>query len=215
MIDIDTPLYIVHLISVLSLSALGLGVFKSRLDEKTKRLLVVVVLIICFAISIIIYKREHNAREADKIAAQEEREADRARCYSQSLEREKKYAPKELVRATPPPVSGQVEILSPGEGVRVTDRITIRGSLSGTGGKVWLVVHPVGIASYWVQPQINLRADGRWSGRAYIGRAGMDTDQAFEILAVVDPEKSLTEGDVLDSWPMARWSSQVVEVIRK
>jgi len=43
----------------------------------------------------------------------------------------------------------------------------------------------------------------------------MDTDQAFEILAVVDPEKSLTEGDVLDSWPMARWSSQVVEVIRK
>ncbi len=220
-----TVLMIAERLCVLALTLLGIAI----IAERFKRSLIIK-LIIGVAIAYIMLTSSNiiinsNAREADKIAAQQEREADQARFSAESEEREARYyfkvaelidcAPKELVRATLPPVSGQVEILSPIDGGRVSDRIIVKGRLSGIGGKVWLVVHPVGIASYWVQPQINLKSDGRWSARAYIGRAGMDIDQAFEIIAVVDPVENLIEGDVLDSWPEARWSSQVIEVVRK
>jgi hypothetical protein len=103
------------------------------------------------------------------------------------------------------PVSGEVGWRPDVEG-RVTD----------PKAEVWVVVHPVGLSSYWIQSPVTVRKDGKWQVSVYIGRAGdIDIGKKFEIMAIAYPRKMLTEGQVLSEWPKAKWRSDIIIVVRK
>jgi len=110
----------------------------------------------------------------------------------------------------------KLRITAPLDRAEVPERPFVEGTITDPNVKLWVVVHPVGVSDYWVQPNVTIKEDGTWKVKIYIGRPGaVDLDKQFEILAVTDPEIVLTEGKVLDDWPNARCKSQVIEVRRK
>jgi hypothetical protein len=118
----------------------------------------------------------------------------------------------------PPSPSAQdvIRIEAPRDGAEVPQRFLVEGAVSGVAKEVWLIVHPVGTSSYWVQPAVSVRAGGAWSAAAYFGRSGdRDAGMRFEVLAITDPSEHLREGEILDKWPKAGAASQVVIVVRR
>jgi hypothetical protein len=91
----------------------------------------------------------------------------------------------------------------------------IRGTVSDSKANVWVIVHPLKADGYWVQNPSSVRPDGKWSCFAYFG-VSSDTQigESFEVQAVANPKTDLKAGDVLDTWPEAEASSNVVEVVR-
>jgi hypothetical protein len=125
-------------------------------------------------------------------------------------------APKEVSPVSVPQPSGQIQITLPQDGSQVLPRTYIEGSVSDPNAKVWVVIHPMEVSSYWVQPAITVGKGGTWKVMAYLGRSGnIDVGKQFEIMAVANPKFSLKEGDVLSRWPEVQWSSKVIEVTRK
>lgn len=116
-------------------------------------------------------------------------------------------------------VSGQqtkLRITAPTNKTQISERVFIEGTIDDPKLKVWIIVHPMGLPSYWVQPPITAGENGTWEGMIYIGRAGsLDSGKEFEIMAVASPKTKIREGNVLDRWPSARWTSQIMELIRK
>lgn len=122
-------------------------------------------------------------------------------------------APK-VKRISPIPVStGHIQITSPYSGSQVSQRTYLEGFVSDPRSEVWVVIHPMEVSSYWVQPSITVRENGTWKVMAYFGRAG-DVGKRFEIMALANPKKRLTEAEILNEWPEAQWRSDVIEVIR-
>ncbi len=118
--------------------------------------------------------------------------------------------------ATLGPTSDQLRILAPHDGDKVQWRQAVTGVIAGRANDLWVVVHPLETAEYWVQPKINVRAGGNWRVRAYIGRPGdIDVGKDFEVMAVAGSKQRLAEGRVLGDWPEARWRSEVVAVMRR
>jgi hypothetical protein len=67
----------------------------------------------------------------------------------------------------------------------------------------------------WVQPEVSIKANGKWKTRIHIGREGSDdVGKRFEVLAVANPNAVLKEGDILDEWPSAEWASEITELVR-
>jgi hypothetical protein len=80
----------------------------------------------------------------------------------------------------------------------------------------WIVIHPMAVPDYWIQPQTDLDSDGSWKARVYVGQSdGLNNGEHFKILAVANPNTELMEGDILKAWPQAQWRSRIVEVIKK
>ena len=109
-----------------------------------------------------------------------------------------------------------VEITSPVDGSSVGERPYVEGSVSSRQAAVWVVVRPMESSDYWVQPRVTVRSDGGWKVKIYVGRPGaVDVGKDFEVRAVANPRRKLTEGQVLDDWPASEAISNVVEVVRK
>lgn len=116
----------------------------------------------------------------------------------------------------PTPESESIRIVSPKDGSTVEQRHLIRGEVSDRASRVWVIVHPMDTSSYWVQPEISVRRTGAWTVTAYFGRSGtVDAGKSFEVLAVVDPEVDLREGQFFDKWPDAGLASSAIVVRRK
>lgn len=107
-------------------------------------------------------------------------------------------------------------ITRPVRGDSVSERPTIEGAFATADARIWLVVHPMEISNYYVQPAATVRAGGTWRSQPYIGRPGsVDQGKHFEIRAFANPVGELHEGQQLDDWPASRYRSQLVEVVRK
>lgn len=125
-------------------------------------------------------------------------------------------SPPEIIRLSPvEKLTTDLQILKPVTNA-VDWRPYIEGRVKDTKAEVWIIIHPVGLSSYWVQPPITVRRDGTWQIQVYIGRAGyIDIGKHFEIIAIADPKNKLTEGRILSRWPKARWQSNLLSVIRE
>ena len=111
---------------------------------------------------------------------------------------------------------GQLRITAPADSSNLPELPFVEGVVADRDAKVWVVVHPMEVSDYWVQPSVNVKGDGSWRVKIHIGRPGrIDGGKEFEIRAVANPQKRLKEGEVLAGWPEAQWSSQVVDVVRR
>lgn len=112
--------------------------------------------------------------------------------------------------------TNNLTIIKPVDKVGVKWRTVVKGNVSDPSAKVWVIVHPVGLSSYWVQPQTTVDRIGNWKAALYLGRPGnVDLDKEFNIMAIINPMEALTEGKVLTKWPDAKWRSRIITVIRK
>lgn len=122
---------------------------------------------------------------------------------------EKKLATLEAPKAN-------LRITMPADQARVPERPLVEGTVADPKAKVRVIVHPMEVSDYWVQPSVSVRKDGTWKVMIYIGRpGGLDVGKRFEVMAVANPKLPLKEGNVLSGWPDAQWKSQVIEVTRK
>jgi hypothetical protein len=109
-----------------------------------------------------------------------------------------------------------LRITVPRDNANVPERLYVEGTAKDSNLKVWVIVHPMEVSDYWVQPAVTVKENGSWKVKIYIGRPGsVDADKHFEIMAVANTKNKVKEGDVLSYWPEALAKSQVVEVIRK
>lgn len=109
-----------------------------------------------------------------------------------------------------------LRITEPPDNTPVPERPFVKGTVADPNAEVWVIVHPMEVSDYWVQPGVTVKEDGTWKVKIYVGRPGtVDAGKHFEIMAVANPELELKEGDVLSGWPKALWKSQVIEVIRR
>ena len=112
--------------------------------------------------------------------------------------------------------NSQVWITEPKNRDEVPERQYIEGKVSNATAAVWLVIHPMDVTDYWVQPQLTVHQDGTWQVDGYVGRPGnTDVGKRYEIMAIANPKRPLKEGDKLRFWPDAESKSEVVEVVRK
>ncbi len=108
-----------------------------------------------------------------------------------------------------------VTITQPQADATVEQRDTVAGSVSDPKAQVWVVIHPIGTNTFWVQPPVTLNPDGTWSVRTYFGREGMlDSDNQYEVRAFANPREPL-QADERPNWPLAAAQSQDVTVTRK
>ncbi len=108
-----------------------------------------------------------------------------------------------------------IRIVSPADGATVPMRpiVEVKAPVSATA--VWVIIHPMEVADYWVQPRPSNRGSGQWRVQVYVGQPGTrDEGKHFEIQAVADPDQQLREGMKLPDWPKARFQSPVIEVVR-
>lgn len=125
-------------------------------------------------------------------------------------------SPKQLVPVRRPEPSKYIEISLPQDRTEVPERLYVEGTVIDPGSEVWVIIHPLGLSDYWVQPYVSVNDDGTWEVKTYTGRPG-DTDggKQFEIIAIANPTEELNEGEILNGWPDAQWSSEIVTVTRK
>lgn len=109
-----------------------------------------------------------------------------------------------------------IRITKPKDGSSVPERPYVKGRVADPDAEVWVIVHPMEVSDYWVQPNVTVKRNGTWKVKIHIGRPGnADVGKQFEIVAVANPQERLKEGKILSGWPEAQWKSQVIEVTRK
>jgi hypothetical protein len=110
----------------------------------------------------------------------------------------------------------KIDITAPLDKADVPERPIIEGTVSDSSAKVWVIVHPMEVGDYWVQPRITVEKNGTWRVMAYTGRPGnLDIGKYFEIMAVANPKAALKEGAILAGWPEAQEVSKSIVVKRK
>lgn len=124
----------------------------------------------------------------------------------------KAWQEQKLRELTPP--RAMLNITTPSDKAQVPDRPLIEGTVADPNAGVWVIVHPMEVSDYWVQPSVSVKEDGTWKVKIYVGRPE-DVGKQFEIMAVANPRAGLKEGDKHDGWPEAQWKSQVIEVTRR
>jgi hypothetical protein len=108
-----------------------------------------------------------------------------------------------------------LRITAPKEGAKVQEKPFVEGTVSDPNTRVWVVVHPMAISTYWVQPAVTVKENGTWKVKVNIGHGNEGKGEQFEVMAVANPKVNLKEGDQLATWPNAEAKSQVVEVTRE
>lgn len=107
-----------------------------------------------------------------------------------------------------------ITITHPGNDARVKERETIKGHVSDANAQVWVIIHPLDVSTFYVQPKPTVKKNGDWKIKGYIGDA-TSGGKDFEIKAVANPTTSLKEGMKLSSWPEAEAESEIIDVIRE
>ena len=81
--------------------------------------------------------------------------------------------------------------------------------------KVWFVVYPlVPDSKYYVQKPANIE-NGQFAAEVNVGDEKTASGTKFVIRAFVKPNNELVEADILYDWPKAKWSSDIISVMRK
>ncbi|TET22124.1 MAG: hypothetical protein E3J71_06975 [Candidatus Stahlbacteria bacterium] len=92
----------------------------------------------------------------------------------------------------------------------------VKGTVSDPDAEVWVIVHPMEVSDYWVQPSVSVKDDGTWKVCIFTEMSGaIEAGKQFEIMAVANPQMRLSEIKIIKRWPDARCKSQVIEVITK
>ena len=116
----------------------------------------------------------------------------------------------------PEPVAAEISITEPKNEDSVSEYPVFKGQVADPNAQVWIVVHPMEIAEYWVQQPVTVSSNGSWETQPNIGRPGnVDDGKRFEVMAIVNPESPLTTGDKLKIWPEAQGQSDVIRVTRQ
>lgn len=106
-------------------------------------------------------------------------------------------------------------LILPRDGAVVPERPLVEGTVSDPNADVWVIIHPMDVSDYWVQPRISVRGDGTWTVQVYVGRPGrLDVGKRFEIMACANPSQPVSEGTIVTWWPDAKWKSEVIRVLR-
>lgn len=109
-----------------------------------------------------------------------------------------------------------VSITSPLDNAEVGRPAKTEGIVSYPNSEVYVIVHPVGVPEFWVQPKASVQKDGKWSTTVYLGQKKIrNPDKQYELMAIADPFDSLKAGDMLRKWPNSKWRSQVIRVKRR
>jgi hypothetical protein len=109
-----------------------------------------------------------------------------------------------------------VTIVAPRNDGRVSQHAKVRGTIVGRDKQIWVIVRPRETNEYWVQERAQSSGGRAWRVTALFGRSGAeDRDKRFQVMAVVNPKETLSEGTVLGAWPEAEARSEVIEVIRE
>jgi hypothetical protein len=116
-----------------------------------------------------------------------------------------------------------IKITRPIDGETVTWRLIVEGAITGNKDavknknedQVWVVIHPIKVSDYWVQPKTSVRSNGQWTLQVYIGRKNQDFGDKFEMRAVANPKETLKEGLMLTGWPEAEMKSDTILVTRE
>ena len=113
--------------------------------------------------------------------------------------------------STPPDLSIKIVITAPCNDARVAQRQFVEGVVTDSNAHVWVVIHPMEAADFWVQPGVTVRDGGKWKVLCYFGEPG--PGKHYEVVAFVDPREKIREGQLLSGWPDAQTKSQTIEVI--
>src|SRR5437879_7040594 len=68
--------------------------------------------------------------------------------------------------------AARIRITAPVDGSEVPWRPIVEGTVSDPESKVWVIVHPLEVSKYWVQPPVTVREGGTWKVQIYIGEPG-------------------------------------------
>ncbi|NMG09080.1 hypothetical protein [Brasilonema sp. UFV-L1] len=114
------------------------------------------------------------------------------------------------------PSSAKVQILNPSHEECVEQLPLIQGKVTvPEANQVWIVVKPLtDNQPYYVQAPARV-TNGEFQTQIHVGYEKTVPGTQFEIRAFVEPIEELKEGQKLDGWPKARWSSDVISVKRK
>lgn len=125
-------------------------------------------------------------------------------------------APEEVLLPPTHDTNSNIRIIVPQDGSLVSWRPYVEGTVADPYADVWVIVHPMEVSDFWVQPRVTVKKDGTWKVCVYIGSGPeKDVGKLFEMMAVANPTEELFEGKVLSGWPAAQLSSQVVTVTRE
>jgi hypothetical protein len=110
----------------------------------------------------------------------------------------------------------KISITSPHDNAEVDRPARTEGIVSHPDAQVHIIVHPVGVPEYWVQPRASVHEDGKWTTMVYLGRPDINNpDKQYELMAIADPEKPVKVGDMLKKWPSSKWRSNIIRVKRR
>jgi len=110
----------------------------------------------------------------------------------------------------------KISITAPHDNAEVDRPAKTQGTVARPDAQVYIIVHPVGVPEYWVQPKAFVHKDGKWTAMVYLGRPDTSNpDKQYELMAIADPENSIKAGDMLKKWPGSKWRSHIVRVKRK
>ena len=107
-----------------------------------------------------------------------------------------------------------IELITPKDGVKVSQQQYVKGKVSDPSATVIVVVHPTGTSGFWVQSPVTVKNSGVWKVKAFFGRAGKDRGVEFEVRAFAGPTSSMAEGKQ-GNWPDAQAQSDVIDVVRQ
>lgn len=63
-----------------------------------------------------------------------------------------------------------LRIKVPVQNERVPERPFVERTLSDPKATVWVIVHPMEISNYWVQPTVSVMENSTWKVKIYVGR---------------------------------------------
>ncbi|MGH8000121.1 MAG: hypothetical protein ACREPR_11975 [Brasilonema sp.] len=114
------------------------------------------------------------------------------------------------------PSSAKVQILNPSHEECIEQLPLIQGKVTvQEANQVWIVVKPLtDNQPYYVQKPAPV-IHGEFQTQIYLGDEKTVPGTQFQIRAFVEPNNELKEGQKLEDWPKATWSSDVISVKRK
>ena len=120
---------------------------------------------------------------------------------------------------TPPPTPPTITISSPTEENIVSLRNIVEGtstSVYGSNLNIYVLVYPIEGGRWWVQPDVNILANGNWDTNAYFGDSAnpsKDIGKKFKVSVIVTSAK-LQEGQQLEKVPDNIYRVDIREVVR-
>jgi len=107
-----------------------------------------------------------------------------------------------------------ISITEPKDEATVPELPYVKGTISDPNAKVWVIVHPMREAEFWIQQSVTVQ-DSTWEVIAHIGQGQLGVGERFEIMAVANPKERLSEGKIFPGWPEAQLRSRVIKVTRR